>query len=164
MRWIDKGVIVFVLKCILATCVLGVALDLVTANVAVEYFTVHHPKVVESESPWVMAFVWGIGASWWFGLIAGVILVWANLRRHDPVSWNRVVRMVGKACIGMWVFFMVVLGSIYAIGGLVPQDKRPSTFEHDRRLMAVAVTHMTEYAVGGLVAIALALKTYRLRE
>lgn len=29
-------------------CCLGIAMDLVTANVAVEYFTVHHPKLVDS--------------------------------------------------------------------------------------------------------------------
>jgi hypothetical protein len=30
---------------------LGVCLDLVTANVAVEYFTVHHPKILPTENP-----------------------------------------------------------------------------------------------------------------
>lgn len=55
--------LIFLVQVVAATCCLGLAIDLVTANVAVEYFTVHHPKVVDSESPWVMALVWGVGAS-----------------------------------------------------------------------------------------------------
>ena len=61
----------FILKTLFAASCLGVAMDMVTAHVAVEYFTVHHPHVVNSKSPLVMALVWGVGASWWFGLIAG---------------------------------------------------------------------------------------------
>lgn len=161
MRKVDSRVVKFVLQCVLATCLLGLALDLVTANVAVEYFTVHHPKVVESESPWVMAFIWGIGASWWFGLIAGVILAWVNLRRHGSLDWSQILQMVTKACVGMWLFFMLVLSAVYGVGGLVPADKRGPSFEHDRRLMAVAVTHLTEYAAGGLVVIGLAIRVAR---
>lgn len=59
-----KHGIVFLLQVVLLSCLLGIALDMVTANVAVEYFTGHHPHVVDSDSPWVLALVWGPGASW----------------------------------------------------------------------------------------------------
>lgn len=32
-------------------CLLGAAMNAVTANLAVEYFTVHHPGLVYSEPP-----------------------------------------------------------------------------------------------------------------
>lgn len=138
-------------------CLLGLAVDVVTANVAVEYFTLHHAKVVESQSPWMMALVWGVGASWWAGMILGAILAWLNGRLRPPLEPRRVLRMVAMACAVVWVLMMLVLVGIYGIGGLVPLEHRRPSFEHDRRLMAVAISHLTEYflAVGATVILAL---------
>lgn len=133
-------------------------MDLVTANVAVEYFTVHHPKVVESESPWVMALVWGIGASWWAGLIGGGILALVNSRLRRPLEPRRVLRMVMISCGVLWVAMMLVLIGVYGIGSLVPEEQRRPSFEGDRRLMAVAVAHLSEYILAGLATLILALR------
>jgi hypothetical protein len=54
--------------------VYGILHDLVTAHVCVEYFTIAHPRVIESESPIILALVWGAIATWWVGLILGVLL------------------------------------------------------------------------------------------
>jgi hypothetical protein len=123
-------------------------MDLVTANVAVAYFTVHHPRLVDSESPWVMAFVWGMAASWWAGAIGGIILALVNTRLRLPPK--RVLRMVAISCAVLWALMMVVLVSVYALGGLVPVESRSADFESDRRLMAVAVAHMSEYVLAAL--------------
>lgn len=45
-------------------CLLGICIDLVTANVAVDYFSVHHPRLIPTDNPWVLAVAWGIVASW----------------------------------------------------------------------------------------------------
>ena len=155
--------LLFVLQAVLATCLLGVAIDVVTANVAVEYFTVHHPHVVDSESPWVMALVWGIGASWWFGFIAAVLLWWVNSRRARPLPRKTVLRMVVRSLIFIWVFMIFVVGAVYAIGGLVPPAQRRPTFDSDRRLMAVAMAHATEYVLGGILTVVLMIRIARLR-
>lgn len=133
-------------------------MDLVTANVAVEYFTVHHPKVVESQSPWVMAMVWGIGASWWAGLIGGVILAVVNSRLRHPLDSRRVLRMVAISCGVLWVLMMLVLVGVYGIGGLVPEAQRRPTFESDRRLMAVALAHLTEYVLAACATLVVAIR------
>lgn len=146
------------------SCGLGIAVDLVTANVAVEYFTIHHPRVVESQSPWVMALVWGIGASWWCGLIAGPALWWANLRRSKPLPMRRVLLMVARAMAVIWLVMMLILVGVYLVSGLVPSEHRRATFEHDRRLMAVALSHLTEYALAASAAIILWVRIGRLRE
>jgi len=160
--WVEC--LLFILQVVLATCLLGIAIDVVTANVAVEYFTVHHPHVVDSESPWVMALVWGIGASWWFGLIAAVLLWWMNARRAHPLPRKSIFRMVVRSLIFIWVFMMFVLVAVYAIGRLVPQKQRRPTFDSDRRLMAVAMSHATEYLLGGIVTIVLMIRVARLKD
>ena len=156
--------LIFIVWVVALSCCLGIAIDLVTANVAVEYFTVHHPHVVESDSPWVMALVWGIGASWWCGLILAPLLWWANLRRVQPLSRNRVLAMVVKAMALIWIVMMAILFAVYLIGGLVPEANRKPGFESGRRLMAVALSHASEYALAVLVAIVLWLRISRLGE
>lgn len=153
----------FAAKVVGLTATMGVALDLVTAHVAVEYFTVHHPHVVDSESPIVMALIWGIGASWWFGLIAAIPLWWVNCRRTIPLAQARIVAMVAKALAVTWAIMMAMLVGFYSVGSLVPDRHRGPNFEHDRRLMAVALTHMTEYVLGAIVAIVLVVRIVRLR-
>lgn len=149
-----------VLGSVMLACALGVAMDLVTANVAVEYFTVHHPKVVESRSPWVMALVWGVGASWWAGLIGGAILAFVNSRLRPRLEPRRVLRMVAISCAALWILMMLVLGGIYGFAGTIPKAQRRHTFESDRRLMAVAMAHLTEYALaaGATLVVALRMK------
>jgi len=137
---------------------------MVTANVAVEYFTVHHPHIVDSESPWVMALVWGIGASWWFGLIAGVLLWWMNVRRTQPLSSMRILQMIVSSLVVIWLVMMGIVAGVYGIAGRIPQNQRRVTFESDRRLMAVALAHSTEYALGGIVTIGLMVRIARIRE
>lgn len=143
---------------VLWACALGIAMDTVTAHVAVEYFTVHHPKVVDSQSPLVMALVWGIGASWWFGLIAGAILAFVNHRLRPSLPSGRVLALVGWCCLGLWVAMMLILVGTYGIAGLIPPAQRRPSFESDRRLMAVAIAHLTEYVLGGVAAIIAAIR------
>jgi hypothetical protein len=145
----------FVLRLTLATCLLGIAMDMVTAHVAVEYFTVHHPHVVNSNSPIVMALVWGIGASWWFGAIAGVILWIYNRRRPVPLPATKILGAAYKVLAVLWVVLMVILLVVYSAAGLVPGEHRGASFEHDRRLVAVAVTHSTEYILGATAVVGL---------
>jgi len=52
----------------------GILHDQVTAHVCVEYFTIAHPPVFPTESPFLLAIGWGIIATWWVGLPLGVLL------------------------------------------------------------------------------------------
>lgn len=159
-KWADLPV--FIVQVVLLSCALGIAVDLVTANVAVEYFTVYHPHVVDSDSPWVMALVWGIGASWWAGLALAPFLWWANVRRREPLPRWRLVAMVAKGMAAIWLVMMSIVLAVYMIGGLVPRDKRGETFEHDRRLVSVAMAHSTEYVLAVVVVVVLVFRIRRL--
>jgi hypothetical protein len=158
-RWREGAA--FIVQVVLLSCALGIAIDLVTANVAVEYFTVHHPHVVDSDSPWVMALYWGIAASWWAGLALAPFLWWANVRRPSPLARQRLVRMVAKAMGLIWLVMMSIVLGVYVIGGLVPPEKRVPGYEGDRRLMSVAVAHATEYFLATAVTVVLALRIRR---
>lgn len=151
-----------VIGTVLWACALGIAMDMVTAHVAVEYFTVHHPKVVESKSPLAMALVWGIGASWWFGLIGGAILAFVNSRLRPGLPSGRVLALVGWCCLTLWVGMMLILVGVYGIAGLIPSEQRRPSFESDRRLMSVAMAHLTEYVLGGVAILVAALRMRRL--
>ncbi|MCB8933269.1 MAG: hypothetical protein M9921_09685 [Fimbriimonadaceae bacterium] len=151
----------FLVAVVAATAIFGIALDLVTAHVAVEYFTVHHPHVIDSDSPIAMALIWGVGASWWFGLGAGFLLWWVNRRRPQPVAWSQIFGWIVRALAWLWALMMGILLAVYGLAGLVPMHQRGPTFEHDRRLMAVALTHATEYVLGGVIVVILLVKIVR---
>lgn len=140
-------------------CALGICLDLVTANVAVEYFSVHHPRIVETESPWILAVVWGIGASWWFGAIAGVVVGAINQRRQAPLEAARILKWASLACLVLWLVMIGILLAVFAIASTIPQESRRPTFDYDRRIMAVAMAHQSEYILGAVALLIIACKT-----
>ncbi len=142
-------------------CLLGICLDMVTANVAVEYFTVHHPKVLSTESAWAMALFWGVAASWWFGAIAGVIIASINHWRRQPLEPLRIVKWNAIACLVLWVVMISILLAIMAISSTIPMEKRPATFESDSRCVAVAMAHQYAYILGAIALIVIAVKTWR---
>lgn len=145
----------FIAAVVALTCLLGIALDLVTAHIWVDYFTLHHPKVINSQSPIVMALYWGIAASWWFGAIAAGILWWFNQRRPRPLPTRTLIRWTAVTMAALWCVLMLILATIYALIGLLPANMRRPTFDTDRRAMAVALTHQTEYALGVIALIVL---------
>ena len=69
MRAIEIAVL-----CVLIAMTYWVVHDQVTARVCVEYFTVGHVPIFHTSSPSVLAFGWGILATWWLGVLLGIPL------------------------------------------------------------------------------------------
>ncbi len=61
----------------LAAVSYGIVHDQITARICIEYFTVTHPKLIDSTSPTLVGLAWGVVATWWVGAIAGVLLALA---------------------------------------------------------------------------------------
>ena len=142
----------------------GIAHDMVTAHVAVEYFTVYHPHIVDSKSPIIMALLWGVIATWWVGLLAGLLLAISNvIGKEAPLPWRtlRIRAVVGMAI--LWVSAMMLLAGVYVFAGQIPMKERRPTFEQDRRLIAVGVAHGWSYTGSVLVVIILATWIHRAR-
>jgi len=138
----------------------GIAHDLVTAHVAVQHFTVHHVRIVPSESPMVMALLWGVIATWWFGAGAGLLFALASQvgNQIPRLSAKEVLRAEFRTLIGVWVGAMIVLIGIYLFGVSVFPDSKKATaldWRGDIRLVAVAITHQFTYLANAVAALAL---------
>ncbi|MFI5385644.1 MAG: hypothetical protein ACHQ50_05925 [Fimbriimonadales bacterium] len=103
--------------CIASAMIYGILHDLVTANLCVEYFSVFHPPLFHTTSPWLLAFGWGVVATWWMGLFLGpLIAVSARSGQLPKLGWRDLVRplvtllLISYACAltaGLIGFFAV---------------------------------------------------------
>ena len=75
--------------CIVASAVYGIVHDQVTARVCLEYFSVYHPDVFHTQSPTLLALGWGILATWWVGLILGILLAISARAGSSPKASAR---------------------------------------------------------------------------
>jgi hypothetical protein len=146
----------------LAAIVYGELHDQVTAHVCVEYFSVAHPPVFQTKSPFWLAVGWGFLATWWVGLPLGLLAAsaarlggWPQLGLCD--LWRDVVGLMlasGLAALVMgltgWVLTARGLVDVPLGWGPIIPPARHAAFAFD------AWAHMTSYvvgAVGGLVVI-----------
>lgn len=149
-----------VLFCVLAAVTYGVLHDQVTAHLCVEYFSVAHPPVFHTASPFLLALGWGVIATWWVGLPLGIGLAlaarlgptrrlsFAQVRPH--VFWVFAIAAVSalvSGCVGAW---LVASGRIAVPGGwgavIVPA--------HQVAFSADAFAHLASYSVGALGGLA----------
>lgn len=144
----------------------GILHDQVTARVCLEYFTVTHPPLADSDSPTVVAIAWGIVATWWMGLLLGVPLALAcRVGREPRIGWRECAR---------WIVWLLVIMGVGALGsgiaGYVLAERGDITIprhiadlipeEKHTRWMADAFAHSASYLlgfVGGLYLIAHAI-------
>lgn len=139
----------------------GITHDLVTAHVAVEHFTVHHERLVPSESPVVMALLWGVIATWWFGAGAGLLFALAAQIGDGLPKWlpQDVLRAERRVLVGLWISAMLVLVGTYAYRvsewkGNKAEFEIRSGF---MRLTAVMITHVYSYIACAVAAVGLLL-------
>ena len=143
-----------ILLCILAAVLYGILHDQVTARVCVEYFTIGHPPIFHTEDPTLLAFGWGVIATWWMGAILSVPAVlaarvgsWpkfsaANLVR--PIGCLLIVMACASLIAGIAGYFMATAGVIRLTGFLasrVPPAKHVA-------FLADGAAHLTAYGVG----------------
>ena len=101
-----------VLLCIVAAVVYGVVHDQVTARVCVEYFTIGHPPVFDTSDPTLLGLGWGVIATWWVGLILGLLLaLCARVGSWPKLSASDLLRPL--------VVMLVIVGALAIAAGLV---------------------------------------------
>ena len=158
-----RYVAVIVLCAVMASAY-GIAHDMVTAHICVEYFTVFHPPVFRTDNPILLALGWGIIASWWVGAILGAPLAIASRAgqrpKRDVGSLLRpilVLQVVMGCCAlvsGTLAWVAASNGLLVLLGGLgkrIPAEKHAPFF-------ADLFAHNASYAsgfLGGLVVVAL---------
>jgi len=107
---------------ITSAVIYGVLHDQITARVCVEYFTIGHPQIIRTDSPTLLAILWGVIATWWVGLLLGVPA--AVLSRFG--SWPKyTARMLLRSIVvlslfmGCASFVMGIVGYLLAAAGCV---------------------------------------------
>jgi len=147
---------------------IGIVHDMITAHVCVEYFTLFHPQIVDSESPVVLALVWGVVATWWVGLPLGVLLGLGNVTGTMPVlPTNRLVQLLGRFA-GVLLLLSVLAGllGVY-IGPLIVSprflESRGLGPERVQHFHYAAFSHVASYAFGFLGGLVLPFRAVALR-
>ncbi|MGE0191848.1 MAG: hypothetical protein AB7T63_07360 [Planctomycetota bacterium] len=148
--------------CVAASVVYGVAQDLVTAHLCVEYFTIGHPKVIDSQEPVALALAWGVLATWWVGLAGGLVLAAAARGGPWPKRSARdLVKPLGWALLGMAVTATLagVAGHVAASQGLVKLVGDAEWRVPQERHVAFLTNlwaHLAAYGAGGAAILLVA--------
>lgn len=141
-------------SCVLAAVLYGVIHDQITARICVEYFTVGHAKIIESEDPTLLGLTWGVVATWWAGLLLGLLLALAARAGSRPKrSLRSLVRPV-LFLLSLMAGFAVVSGVIgymlASTGTVVLPDSLKEKLPAQKwaAFQACAFAHQMSYNVG----------------
>ncbi len=158
-----------ILVSILLSISYGILHDLVTANLCIEYFTKGHPKVIESESPFLLALVWGVLATWWAGLIIGIgLALLAQIGTRPKIGSKQIIRSLIKLLLVMGLLALVagIIGYILANTEtiyLMPRFADKIIPDRHPYFLAAGWAHAASYMSGFIGAIILSLLTIRKR-
>lgn len=159
------------LRVVLVTLTLGIlygiAHDMVTAHVCVEYFSKFHPEIIRSDNPALLALAWGVTATWWVALPLGMALGLAaavGSRPMAPVGW--IAKRLALVLVGLWLFSMTagLIGG--RVGGpLTLQFLHRSGLPPGReaRFWFDYWAHLAAYGGGVLGGLAMVVAVYRSR-
>jgi hypothetical protein len=149
--------------CVTAAVAYGIVHDQITARVCVEYFTIGHPPIFQTNNPTLLGVGWGIVATWWVGALLGVPLAIAALGGSRPQrSIPSLVRPIGTLLAvmaasallaGVAGWLLGQSGAVILVGPIahaVPPNRHAP-------FLADLWAHSASYAVGflgGLVVVA----------
>ncbi|HEY0339182.1 MAG TPA: hypothetical protein VGC34_00120 [Steroidobacteraceae bacterium] len=159
-----------VILCIAASVVYGLIHDQITIRISPEYFTVLHPQILPKDTSLTgLALAWGVIATWWVGLILGVIVGLASCVGSRPkLSPNALIRPIDYLLLVMTVGAALSGCVGYELG--VYQILQPSDLvlanvpaDHINRVFAAGAIHLASYALGFVGGIAVAFWAWKER-
>src|ERR1700693_5033534 len=153
-----------ILACVLAAILYGIAHDQITARLCIEYFTVFHEKIVETQSPTLLGLAWGVVATWWVGAILGILLAMASrLGSRPKLQFRDLFRPI---CFLLGVMSVCALASGFAgyMSGWISQDIAALVpISVHRAFAADWWAHTASYLAGILGGLALCVVAYKKR-
>lgn len=164
MQWL--GIVILSIVC----CVIyGILHDQVTARICVEYFTIGHPPVFDTENPTLLGIGWGVIATWWVGAILGVPLATVSRIGNKPKkSVRQLIKPMALLMLICAVFALVmgIVGYIAASNGwiiLVGQIAERVPKEKHVAFLTDLWIHNASYLAGFVGGIVLMIHTWRTR-
>ena len=154
---------------VLAAVLYGILHDQVTVRICVEYFTVGHVRLIESESPTVLGLFWGVVATWWVGLPLGAGLAFfARIGRRPKLEAGDLVRPLVRLLMAMYgiAIFAGLIGYVTAQAGIFHLVERLATRippEHHVPFLVCGWAHSASYLAGLVGGITLWILTWRKR-
>jgi hypothetical protein len=101
-----------VLSTLFAAISYGIIHDMITAHFCVEYFTIGHPKIIESESPVLLALLWGVIATWWVALPMGIFIAgFSQFGKKPYLEFQDIMSLILK--------LLLIMFGIALIAGIV---------------------------------------------
>ena len=158
-----------ILLCIFGAIAFGIVHDMITANICVEYFTIGHPKIIESKNPFVLALLWGVLATWWVGVILGIFIVVHNIvGKFPPLPFNDIKRWIFRLLLIMCITSPLagLLGYILAkteVINIIPELGQRVAPEKHSAFLGVGWAHLSSYLVGFIGGIAICVKVWTKR-
>ncbi|MDG1476562.1 MAG: hypothetical protein P8Q14_05410 [Vicingaceae bacterium] len=163
-----------ILKIIFAAVILsiiyGIIHDLITANISIEYFTIGHPKIIESDSPLTLALLWGVIATWWVGLILGVCISFsARYGKHPKIDLKVIIPLMIKLLLimGTTAIFAGIIGLVSSnLGFIYLNDKLSSQINESRHhlFLIAGWTHSASYLTGFIGGVVICVKIWKRRK
>ena len=154
---------------VLAAIFYGIVHDQITARICVEYFTIGHPRLIDSDSPTVLGFFWGVVATWWVGLALGIgLAIAARAGRRPKLTCSQLIRPIGFLLCGMFAvailaggigYFASSAGVVYLVERLasrVPEEKHVA-------FLTAGWAHSASYLSGLIGGVILWFVTWRRR-
>ncbi len=163
------------LKIILSTLILavsyGIVHDLVTAHLCVEYFTIGHPVIIESESPVLLALTWGVIATWWVALPMGLLVAgFSQFGKRPTLEFREVIKLILKLLFIMFGIALIagIVGYILTeldIIYLVPRLAEKMDSSKYSKFLAAGWAHTSSYLSGiiGTIFVCIIIKKKRKR-
>jgi hypothetical protein len=106
------NVLSIILLSIAAAVTYGILHDQITARICVEYFTIGHPPVFATDDPTLLGLGWGILATWWVGLILGILLALAARMGPRP-------KLAARQLVRPLAIMLLIVGAFATLAGLV---------------------------------------------
>jgi len=169
LQEIPMQIVGIILTSILAAIIYGVIHDQVTARICVEYFTIGHARLIDSDSPTVLGLFWGVVATWWVGLPIGFgLAIAARAGRRPKLTCAQLIRpisillccMFGVAILaGLIGYFTASAGVFHLVERLasrIPEDKHVA-------FLTAGWAHSGSYLAGIVGGIVLWIVTWKRR-
>ena len=162
-------VVAIIVASVVAAITYGVIHDQITARICVEYFTIGHPRLIDSDSPTVLGLFWGVVGTWWVGLPLGIgLAIAARAGRRPKFTWSQLLSplVILFCCMFAVAFLAGIIGYFTSSAGVFYLVERLAARIPDEKHVAFLTAgwaHSASYLSGIVGGIILWVVTWRRR-